>query len=51
MSQEAILFTGISGNSTNSHFYTRDKNELGDGKEDFVYEGVAFIQRKVPQRL
>ncbi|HCM36227.1 hypothetical protein [Chryseobacterium sp.] len=27
---------------TSSHFYTRDRNELGDGKFGFVYEGIAF---------
>lgn len=26
----------------NSHFYTRDFNELGNGKNGFVYEGIAF---------
>ncbi|GEJ47564.1 hypothetical protein [Chryseobacterium sp. ON_d1] len=25
-----------------THFYTRDKNELGDGKDGYEYEGVAF---------
>ncbi|MFZ4927582.1 hypothetical protein [Chryseobacterium sp. Mn2064] len=25
-----------------THFYTRDKNELGDGKDGYVYEGLAF---------
>lgn len=29
-------------NKTKSHFYTRDFNELGNGKFDFVYEGIAF---------
>ncbi|OPB94571.1 hypothetical protein [Elizabethkingia ursingii] len=33
-------------NSTKSHFYTRDKNELGDGKDGFVYEGVAFYLKE-----
>ncbi|WP_407533981.1 hypothetical protein [Elizabethkingia miricola] len=27
---------------TTSHFYTRDFNELGNGKFGFVYEGIAF---------
>ncbi|MBB5644605.1 hypothetical protein [Pedobacter cryoconitis] len=35
--------------ATSSHFYTRDKNELGDGKDGFVYEGVAFyLKEPVP---
>ena len=29
-------------NSTKSHFYTKDFNELGNGKFGFVYEGIAF---------
>lgn len=33
-------------NSTKSHFYTRDKNELGEGKYGFVYEGVAFFLKE-----
>ncbi|AOM79387.1 hypothetical protein [Pedobacter steynii] len=33
-------------NSTSSHFYTRDKNELGDGNSGFVYEGVAFYLKE-----
>lgn len=32
--------------STKSHFYTRDKNELGDGKDGFVYEGIAFYLKE-----
>lgn len=27
---------------TKSHFYTRDINELGNGAQGFVYEGIAF---------
>ncbi|HBV17774.1 hypothetical protein [Chryseobacterium carnipullorum] len=33
-------------NETKSHFYTRDKNELGDGKNGFVYEGIAFYLKE-----
>lgn len=29
-------------NSTKSHFYTKDFNELGNGKFGFVYEGISF---------
>jgi len=30
-------------NKTKSHFYTKDFNELGNGRLGFVYEGVAFF--------
>lgn len=29
-----------------THFYTRDKNELGDGKDGFVYEGISFYLKE-----
>jgi hypothetical protein len=28
--------------NTQSHFYTRDWNELGNGNYGFVYEGIGF---------
>ncbi len=34
-------------NSDNrTHFYTRDKNELGDGKNGFVYLGISFYLKE-----
>ena len=34
-------------NSSNkTHFYTRDKNELGDGSNGFVYEGISFYLKE-----
>ncbi|MCL1672100.1 hypothetical protein BAS09_08495 [Elizabethkingia ursingii] len=30
----------------NSHFYTRDFNELGNGRDGFVYEGIAFYLKE-----
>ncbi|WP_131828115.1 hypothetical protein [Elizabethkingia ursingii] len=33
-------------NSTKSHFYTKDFNELGNGKEGFVYEGISFYLKE-----
>ena len=38
-------------NKTKSHFYTRDFNELGNGKLGFVYEGVAFyLKDSAPEK-
>ncbi|MDR4953682.1 hypothetical protein REB14_16005 [Chryseobacterium sp. ES2] len=33
-----------------THFYTRDKNELGDGKDGYVYEGIAFYLKDSPPK-
>lgn len=35
-----------SNSSNKTHFYTRDHNELGNGKDGFVYEGISFYLKE-----